>query len=379
MSAPALPYAFAKAHGILVAGQGADHSQLLLREGASLEALAEVRRSLGLPLQIENVSRATFEARLSEAYSGTDGNAAEVVADVGQEVDLTQLMTELPAVEDLLETQDDAPIIRMINALLTQAVRQAASDIHIEPYEKNSVVRFRRDGVLVDVAQPHRALHAAMASRIKIMASLDIAEKRLPQDGRIALRLAGRQVDVRVSTLPTTHGERIVLRLLDKGSGQRGLDTFWSSSAKDEAEELTRAVAALDTAPDADLAAVAAACGVRFDRSQSKNTRKVAIGGWPAGNPMDLGSSAIRPSLIGRGSSMSAPSRPLPSGRWPIRLTPSGSIPWCTNCSSPPAGPILRTWQTWRRNRSARSSPAAPHCGSSSPAAPSTAPRAADA
>ena len=128
MSAPALPYAFAKAHGILVAGQGADHAQLLLREGASLEALAEVRRSLGLPLQIENVSRAVFEARLSEVYSGTDGNAAEVVADVGQEVDLTQLMTELPAVEDLLETQDDAPIIRMINALLTQAVRQAASD-----------------------------------------------------------------------------------------------------------------------------------------------------------------------------------------------------------------------------------------------------------
>jgi general secretion pathway protein E len=226
MSAPALPYAFAKAHGILVAGEGTDHAELLLREGASLEALAEVRRTLGQPLRIENISRAAFEARLSEAYSGTDGNASAVVDDVGQEVDLTQLMTELPTVEDLLETQDDAPIIRMINALLTQAVRQSASDIHIEPYEKNSVVRFRRDGVLVDVAQPHRALHAAMASRIKIMASLDIAEKRLPQDGRIALRLAGRQVDVRVSTLPTTHGERIVLRLLDKGSGQRSLDSL---------------------------------------------------------------------------------------------------------------------------------------------------------
>ena len=226
MSAPALPYAFAKAHGILVAGQGADHAELLLREGANLEALAEVRRTLGQPLRIENLSRAAFEARLSEAYSGADGNASAVVDDVGQEVDLTQLMTELPTVEDLLETQDDAPIIRMINALLTQAVRQSASDIHIEPYERNSVVRFRRDGVLVDVAQPHRALHAAMASRIKIMASLDIAEKRLPQDGRIALRLAGRQVDVRVSTLPTTHGERIVLRLLDKGSGQRSLDSL---------------------------------------------------------------------------------------------------------------------------------------------------------
>ena len=226
MSAPALPYAFAKAHGILVAALGSEHAEVVMREGADLTAVAEVRRSLGLPLQIECIGRAAFEARLAETYSGTDDNAAEVVADVGQEVDLTQLMTELPTVEDLLDTQDDAPIIRMINALLTQAVRQQASDIHIEPYERNSVVRFRRDGVLVDVAQPHRALHAAMASRIKIMASLDIAEKRLPQDGRIALRLAGRQVDVRVSTLPTTHGERIVLRLLDKGSGQRSLDSL---------------------------------------------------------------------------------------------------------------------------------------------------------
>ncbi len=163
MSAPALPYAFAKAHGVFVASLGSEHAEVLMREGADLTALAEVRRSLGLPLQIESVGRAAFEARLAEAYSGAEDNAAEVVADVGQEVDLTQLMTELPAVEDLLDTQDDAPIIRMINALLTQAVRQQASDIHIEPYERHSVVRFRRDGVLVDIAQPNRALHAAMA------------------------------------------------------------------------------------------------------------------------------------------------------------------------------------------------------------------------
>ena len=147
-----------------------------------------------------------------------------MVADVGQEVDLDRLMTELPAVEDLLDTQDDAPIIRLINALLTQAVRDGASDVHIEPYERESVVRLRRDGVLRDIARPRRGLHAAMASRIKIMAQLDIAEKRLPQDGRITLRLAGRAVDVRVSTVPTTHGERLVLRLLDKQAGRIGLD-----------------------------------------------------------------------------------------------------------------------------------------------------------
>ena len=224
VSAAGVPYGFAKTHGILLAAVDGEHATVVLREDASLSVLAELRRTLCLPLAVETVSRSTFESRLAEIYSHGDDNAAEVVADVGAEVDLSQLMTELPPVEDLLESQDDAPIIRMINALLTQAVREGASDVHIEPFEAASSVRFRRDGVLREVAQPHRALHAAMASRIKIMAQLDIAEKRLPQDGRIALRLAGRQVDVRVSSLPTSHGERIVLRLLDKGAAQLGLD-----------------------------------------------------------------------------------------------------------------------------------------------------------
>jgi general secretion pathway protein E len=135
-------------------------------------------------------------------------------------MDLSQLVQDLPQTEDLLDADNDAPVIRMINALLTQAVRENASDIHIEPFETRSVVRFRVDGTLKDVIEPHRALHMAMVSRIKIMAELDIAEKRLPQDGRINLRLAGRPVDVRVSTLPTGHGERVVLRLLDKDTGR---------------------------------------------------------------------------------------------------------------------------------------------------------------
>jgi general secretion pathway protein E len=126
------------------------------------------------------------------------------------------MMQELPAVEDLLEAADDAPIIRMLNALLTQAAKDGASDIHIEPYERSSSVRFRVDGTLREVVQPNRALHAALISRLKIMAELDIAEKRLPQDGRISLRIGGRAIDVRVSTLPSSHGERAVLRLLDK-------------------------------------------------------------------------------------------------------------------------------------------------------------------
>ena len=134
------------------------------------------------------------------------------------------MMQELPPVEDLLEAADEAPIIRMLNALLTQAARDGASDIHIEPYEHHSLVRFRVDGNLREVVQPNRALHAALISRLKIMADLDIAEKRLPQDGRISLRLGTRAIDVRVSTLPSAFGERAVLRLLDKSGNKISLE-----------------------------------------------------------------------------------------------------------------------------------------------------------
>jgi general secretion pathway protein E len=126
-----------------------------------------------------------------------------VVGEVESAVDLSRMMQDLPAVEDLLEAANDAPIIRMLNALLTQAAKDGASDIHIEPYERSSAVRFRVDGTLREVVQPNRALHAALISRLKIMAELDIAEKRLPQDGRISLRIGGRAIDVRVSTLPS--------------------------------------------------------------------------------------------------------------------------------------------------------------------------------
>jgi general secretion pathway protein E len=123
----------------------------------------------------------------------------------------------------------------MINALLLQALRERASDLHFEPYETRSVVRFRIDGVLRDVLEPPRALHAALVSRLKIMASLDIAEKRLPQDGRIALKLGDKVVDVRVSTLPTAPGERVVLRLLDKDSAQLDLASLGMSAPTLEA------------------------------------------------------------------------------------------------------------------------------------------------
>ena len=227
-----IPYPFAKLHGALLLEVSAERALVCLRQGARAQVLAEIRRVLGVPLQVAAVERAdVFERRLAEAYSQANQSAAYVADNLEQDMDLSRLVQEMPKIEDLLDAEDDAPIIRMINVLLTQALRQGASDIHIEPYESRSVVRFRLDGTLQNVAEPHRALHAAMLSRIKIMANLDIAEKRLPQDGRISLRLAGRQIDVRVATLPTGFGERAVLRLLDKEGGKLELTSLGMEDA----------------------------------------------------------------------------------------------------------------------------------------------------
>ena len=192
-------------------------------ETISLPALSEVLRLYDVD-SFERESADTLANRIAAAYAGGESSAAVVIGEVESAVDLSRMMQELPAIEDLLEASNDAPIIRMLNALLTQAAKDGASDIHIEPYERSSSVRFRVDGTLREVVQPNRALHAALISRLKIMAELDIAERRLPQDGRISLRIGGRAVDVRVSTLPSAHGERAVLRLLDKAESKFTLE-----------------------------------------------------------------------------------------------------------------------------------------------------------
>jgi len=209
-----LPYAYAKAHTLLLEDDGQQLS-LWAAETTASSALSEVTRLFDVS-SFEREPLATLAQRIAAAYAGGESSAAAVIGEVESGVDLSRMMQELPAVADLLEAADDAPIIRMLNALLTQAAKDGASDIHIEPYERSSAVRFRVDGTLREVVQPNKALHAALISRLKIMAELDIAEKRLPQDGRISLRIGGRAIDVRVSTLPSSHGERAVLRLLDK-------------------------------------------------------------------------------------------------------------------------------------------------------------------
>jgi general secretion pathway protein E len=223
-----LPYHFAKAKGLLAARAQAGIGRAYGFAPGSVEAssVAEARRILGRPVKTETVAAEQFDRLLAQAYSRAARTAGQLAVDLGQDIDLAQLAQELPQITDLLEAEDDAPIIRLLNAVLTQALREGASDIHIEPYEARSAVRFRIDGTLYPAIEPPRALHPAIVSRIKVMAHLDIAEKRLPQDGRITLRVGGRSVDVRVSTLPAGHGERVVLRLLDKQAARLDLDTL---------------------------------------------------------------------------------------------------------------------------------------------------------
>jgi general secretion pathway protein E len=218
-----LPYHFAKRHGVIAARQIDSGLEVWARPGVSSTVLAELQRALGHPIQLKELSAEAFDSALNRAYERGTHHAMEIIDGLDADPDLTDLTRNLPRVADLLESEDDAPIVRLINALLSQAVREGASDIHVEPFETRSVVRFRIDGVLRDIIEPPQAAHGLLVSRIKIMARLDIAEKRMPQDGRITLRLAGRPVDVRVATLPTAHGERVVMRLLDKQAGKLNL------------------------------------------------------------------------------------------------------------------------------------------------------------
>jgi general secretion pathway protein E len=251
-----LPYHFAKARGVITARfVGSNELEVWLAPNPESSTLAEVRRLTGKTLKHVLLSAEEFQTRLTRAYANLSGSDAEandgagsvadavatITSNIQSEAELAALTESLPEVTDLLETENDAPIVKLINALLTQAVRENASDIHLEIFERRSLVRFRVDGALHDVVEPRRNLHAALVSRVKVMGELDIAEKRLPQDGRIMLRIAGRPVDVRVSTLPTGHGERVVMRLLDKQAGRLSLDGL--GMAADTLRELDHLIA----------------------------------------------------------------------------------------------------------------------------------------
>ena len=218
-----LPFSFARRFGVVVLGGSKDNPGQLEaahKSSLSLTALAELRRFSKQGVMLRGVSDEEFDSLLGQVYARDSSQAKQMVEDLGEEMDLTRLANSVPETEDLLEQEDDAPIIRLINALLSEGIRENASDIHIETFERELQVRFRVDGVMREVVKPKRALAPLLVSRIKVMARLDIAEKRVPQDGRIALRIGGREIDIRVSTMPTGDGERVVLRLLDKQAGR---------------------------------------------------------------------------------------------------------------------------------------------------------------
>ncbi|QHL91881.1 type II secretion system protein GspE [Sphingomonas changnyeongensis] len=218
----AIPYGFARRHGVILMAGSGDRLSVALREGADPAILLEVRRHLAQGFDVAFVAPDAFDRLLSDHYALGGEAAAMAAGSLGLGDDLALIAGDLPTADDLLDTADDAPAIRLINGVIADAVRQGVSDIHVEPYETGLVVRMRIDGVLRETLRMPAHVAPVLVSRIKVMARLDIAERRVPQDGRISLTLGGKLLDVRVSTLPSRAGERVVLRILDKANA--GMD-----------------------------------------------------------------------------------------------------------------------------------------------------------
>ena len=219
-----LPYSFCKKYGVIANTQmPSGKLNLIHRKDTNIVTIAEAQRLVGLVDQLTVESDQEFNRLLSQHFENNRETSFNEAEKIGGELNLHEVASELSEPEDLLESDDDAPIIRLINALITEAIKENASDIHVEPFETRLSIRFRVDGVLREVLEPPRQIASLLCSRIKVMAQLDIAEKRLPQDGRISLKVANRPVDIRVSTLPSGHGERVVMRILDKQAGRLDL------------------------------------------------------------------------------------------------------------------------------------------------------------
>jgi len=212
-----LPINFAKRCLVLPVAREGDTVVVATADPASLGPLDDVRLLLRKPIRVMVAPGPVIVDAINRAYDMASGSASELMDGLDEER-LDLMATDLDEPRDLLESDDEAPIIRLVNSLLFQAAKDRASDIHIEPFERDLAVRFRIDGILYDILSPPKRFQPVIISRVKIMAGLNIAEKRLPQDGRIRIRLAGKDIDIRVSIVPTAFGERVVMRLLDKAT-----------------------------------------------------------------------------------------------------------------------------------------------------------------
>ena len=202
---------------------GSDSILIFHTDDCDVNAIAHIQSKYKLPIETKQIDFSEFNKKLSESYSEKTESSESLVENIHEDVDLDSLVLDLPKTEDLLDDSTDSPVIRLINAILSEAIKDGASDIHIEPYEENMIIRFRTDGILKEKIRPSSRISPLLNARIKIMSNLDIAERRIPQDGRMSLKLGERWVDIRVSTLPSSYGERIVLRLLDKADSSLDL------------------------------------------------------------------------------------------------------------------------------------------------------------
>jgi general secretion pathway protein E len=219
-----LPLAFVKSNVFLPLRRENGELLAAVADNRGIFALMDLSRSLKLKPRPVHASEESILEAINRIYSQTS-RVDKVMGDIEGE-DLSMIATEFESPKDLLELTEEAPIIRLLNAILMEAVRERASDIHIEPYEKGIEIRLRVDGIMSKILSPPKIIQEALISRIKIIAELDIAEKRLPQDGRIKLLVGGKNIDIRVSIIPTSLGERAVLRLLDRQTGIMSLDTL---------------------------------------------------------------------------------------------------------------------------------------------------------
>ena len=218
-----LPFNFAQEQGVFL--EAIDNAIVLCcRPNIEASTLQEVRRWHGDDLILKNISSSEFSAGIQRIYTNDNSGLDDMLG--MEEMGLSDVAAAMEKPDDLLKDEDDAPIIRMLNAIFLEAIRKKASDIHVEPHEDQLHIRFRINGVLTTVLTPAPQLTPLLVSRIKVLARLDIAEKRVPQDGRISLLLGGRDVDLRVSTMPSSFGERVVLRILDKGTERPSLNSL---------------------------------------------------------------------------------------------------------------------------------------------------------
>ncbi|HBF13929.1 MAG TPA: type II secretion system protein GspE [Deltaproteobacteria bacterium] len=220
-----VPINFAKRNELIPLKREEGSIVVALADPVNHAALDDLSLIFDQPIKPVIASSQKIMDAINACYNRQVGSDQTVMSDLDEE-NLDQVAQELEEVQDLLDAADEAPIIRLVNQLLFRSVKQNASDIHLEPFEKELVVRFRIDGVLYDVMHPPKKAQNSILSRIKIMANLNIAEKRLPQDGRIRIKLAGKDIDIRVSTLPTSFGESVVMRLLDRSKVLLNLDSI---------------------------------------------------------------------------------------------------------------------------------------------------------